>query len=257
VQSRALALSSVLALIALGCQDASEPAGFDPAHTGAQPHWAGETPEPGVGGAGCGPGRSILPGELTNARDLGGTELGDGRLVACGQLLRGAPLSLDTDGCRKFEALGVKSVVDLRIDSESGAVPDADCVSARRVAAPFPVPYGLSAEDYLRDLHATDSLAIAFRTFGDADAYPVYFHCTYGRDRTGVIGALLLLVLGATRETVMAEYLLSQPFVGAYPDALDAVLDEVQARGGAEMVLQDAGISAAELATLRQRAIAE
>lgn len=233
----------------------------------ATPHWPGAADQSGApgtsaagadaGGGGCTAGQRILPDELTNARDLGGTALTDGRHVACGQLLRGAPLRLSSVGCADFSELGVKSVVDLRNDSERASVPDAACITANVVAAPFPIPYGLSAEDYLRVLHESTALATAFHTFGDDSAYPVYFHCTYGRDRTGVIGALLLLALGASRETVMTEYLLSKPFVGAYPDALDAVLDEVESRGGVERVLQDAGITEAELATLRERAVSD
>ena len=139
------------------------------------------------------------------------------------------------------------------LEDERLATPDADCVGARRVFAPMPIPYGLGPTDYLNDLHATASIAIAFHTFGDPDAYPVYFHCTFGRDRTGVVGTLLLLTLGATRDTVMAEYLLSEPNVGAYPDSLDAVLDEIEQRGGAETVLRDVGITSAELAVMRGR----
>jgi Tyrosine phosphatase family len=84
----------------------------------------------------------------------------------------------------------------------------------------------------------------------------VYFHCTYGRDRTGVIGALLLLALGASRQTVMEEYMLSEPNVGAYPVALEAVLDEIERRGGATQLLRELGITDEELAVLRRRAVA-
>jgi hypothetical protein len=65
----------------------------------------------------------------------------------------------------------------------------------------------------------------------------------------------LLLALGASEAAVMDEYLLSKPNVGAYPDALAAVLDEVRQRGGAEAVLRELGISSAELAVMRQRAL--
>jgi protein-tyrosine phosphatase len=203
----------------------------------------------------CPGGNRVLVDDVTNARDLGGVPLAGGRHVACGVLYRGAPLRLSTDGCREFRGLRIRSVIDLRLESERSTTPDAACISSTRVNAPFPVPYGLSAADYLRVLHETASLAATFHALGDASLYPSYFHCTFGRDRTGVIAALVLLTLGATRETVMQEYLLSQPFVGAYPDALDAVLDEVEQRGGAEAVLLDAGVRPAELEVLRQHAV--
>jgi protein-tyrosine phosphatase len=215
-------------------------------------------PEPGgagAPGAGCEPHQPVLTPGLSNARDLVGTPLSDGGTVACGAIYRGPPLILTEQGCTQAAELGLRTLVDLRIEGERSSLPDSSCVQAERVFAPLPVPYGLGPIDYLNDLHETASIALVFHTFGDPDAYPIYFHCTYGRDRTGVVGALLLLALGATRATVMEEYLLSQPNVGAYPNSLEAVLDDIEHRGGAEAVLRELGISDAELAVLRANAI--
>lgn len=223
---------------------------------------AGSNDGAGAGGTagapvetGCKPNQTVLSGYVTNARDLGGTQLATGESVACGAIYRGAPLRVSETGCTEVARLGLRTLIDLRIEGERTGSPDADCVDATRVYAPLPVPYGLSATDYLNDLHATESIATVFHTFGDPDAYPIYFHCTFGRDRTGVVGALLLQALGASRGVVMEEYLLSRPNVGAYPDALDAVLDEIAQRGGAEAVLKSIGISDDELAVMRSHAI--
>jgi hypothetical protein len=231
-------------------------AGDAPSGTGA----AGE--ESGDGGAGtpappsgCRPSQSVLSDHIPNARDLGGVALSPGSQVGCGWVFRGGPLRVSGDGCQAANELGLRTIIDLRIAGESQSTPDADCVDATRVAAPLPIPYGLGPADYLRDLNETASIAIAFHTFGDADAYPIYFHCTYGRDRTGVVGALLLLTLGATRQTVMDEYMLSQASVGAYPESLNAVLDEIERRGGPVTVLKEAGISDAEIAVMRGKAV--
>lgn len=216
-------------------------------------------PAPGTAGAlgaGCEPHQPVLTPGLSNARDLVGTPLADGGTVACGAIYRGPPLRLTEDGCAQAAQLGLRTLIDLRIEGERTSLPDASCVQAERVFAPLPVPYGLGPTDYLKDLHETASIATVFHAFGDPNAYPIYFHCTYGRDRTGVVGALLLLALGATRAAVMEEYLLSQPNVGAYPNSLTAVLDDIEQRGGAEAVLREMGISDAELAVLRANAIA-
>ena len=204
----------------------------------------------------CKPNQTVLSGYVTNARDLGGTKLSTGETVACGAIYRGAPLRVADVGCAEVGKLGLRTLIDLRIEGERTSTPDADCVDAARVYAPLPIPYGLGPTDYLNDLHATESIATIFHTFGDPSAYPIYFHCTFGRDRTGVVGALLLQALGATRGVVMEEYLLSRPNVGAYPDALDAVLDDIALRGGAEAVLKSIGITEAELAVMRSHAIA-
>jgi hypothetical protein len=207
----------------------------------------------------CSPGQRILVGDVLNARDLGGTVLGDGRTVACDQLYRGAAMAnLTTAGCAEFTALGIRTVVDLRTASERTSAPDATCVSeqARIVLAPMPIPYGLGPADYIADLDATGSVQAAFEVFGDPAAYPAYFHCTYGRDRSGVLAAVILLALGATHDAVMEEYKLSVAGeVGAYPDSLQAVFDEIDRRGGVEAYLTSAGVSADELTVLRAQLI--
>jgi protein-tyrosine phosphatase len=204
-------------------------------------------------------GRPILTDELTNARDLGGTPLGAEAMVAYGALYRGPPLAgLSKRGCGELGALGLATIVDLRIESERDARPQDACAleQADLVLAPLPVPYSVSADDYIADMNATDSIAEAFRALGDEAAYPIYIHCSWGRDRTGVLSALILSALGARREDIMQEYLLSEPSVGAYPRSLAAMLDELEERGGIDAYLTAAGVTSEQLATLRARAVA-
>jgi protein-tyrosine phosphatase len=210
-----------------------------------------------AGAAPCGGKRWVLTADLRNARDLGGTPLEQGGAVACGSLFRGPPLRLTSTGCAEAQQLGIRTVIDLRTDSERAGNPDATCVGADFVHAPLPIPYGLSAADYLVDLRSSESMARAFHAFGDSTRYPIYFHCTWGRDRTGVVGAVLLLTLGATPAEVMSEYLLSQPVVGAYPDALEAVLEAVDAQGGPDAFLASLGITPDEIAVIRSHAMAD
>jgi protein-tyrosine phosphatase len=149
-------------------------------------------------------------------------------------------------------------VIDLRVPAERELKPNAICVhqTADVRSAPLPIPYSVSRADYVADLNTTESISEAFRALGDGAAYPIYFHCTWGRDRTGVLAALILLALGATHAEIMQEYLLSRPIVGAYPDSLAAVLEEVERRGGVDAYLAAAGIPAETIATLRARATA-
>lgn len=223
-------------------------------HPSAQQGSVGEDAD-----ATCYPDRSVLSGDVVNARDLGGIALASGQTVACGALFRGSPLAqLGDTGCADCAALGIRTVVDLRIESERAAKPNAACVAefANTVSAPLPVPYYVSAADYIADLDATPSIATLFAVLGDSSAYPVYFHCTWGRDRTGIVAAVILLALGAARADVMADYLLSQSTVGAYPNSLQAALDEIDGRGGIEAYLGAAGVDSSQVAVLRARAIA-
>ena len=229
--------------------DAPEPPMLRPRPTGrtagpdAPEHHAREEP------------RWILTGDLVNARDLGGAPAEDGRTIAYGGLFRGPPLALAPEGCAEFSELGIRTVIDLRIASERDAKPNAPCVhdSAQVVDSPLPVPYNVSGREYLAILETHVSIATIFAELADRNAYPIYLHCTYGRDRTGVLAAVILRALGVPREDVLQEYLLSQPLVGAYPHSLEVALDALEDAGGIEAYLASAGVSDDQLTALRER----
>jgi protein-tyrosine phosphatase len=209
---------------------------------------------------GCSPGHFVLIGQASNVRDLGGTPLAGGTSIACGPLYRGSALAgLTDEGCTGFTQLGVRTVIDLRVDSERAAKPDPACVTDQSdlVLAPMPIPYALSPGDYVADLAATESVTAAFAVLGDPAAYPVYFHCVYGRDRTGVLAAVILLALGATRQDVLAEYALTaEAGLTIYPASLEAVLDTIDDLGGIDAYLDSAGIPGAAVDVLAAQAVA-
>jgi hypothetical protein len=210
----------------------------------------------GNGNASCAPSTVVLAEDgIRNARDLGGIPLGGGRTVKCGLLFRGPPLELQ-NGCANYDELGVRVIVDLRQPSEVSSRMDETCATedANVIAAPLPIPYQLSAENYIADLNTLDSMALVFHALGTEAGYPMYFHCTWGRDRTAVVAAVILTALGASREAIMADYNLSANTVGAYPASLEATLDELERRGGVEGYYAELGVSAQELAFLRDYA---
>jgi hypothetical protein len=199
----------------------------------------------------------ILVGDVVNARDVGGVTAGTAQVVE-GALYRGPPLSgLSPKGCDEFARRGIRTVIDLRVDSERGPTPVESCVAERAqvVLAPLPVPYNVSGQDYIAILNTTDSIAAAFHVLGNAASYPVYVNCTWGRDRTGVVIAIVLRALGVSREAIMDEYLLSLPSVGAFPGSLGVALDEVDRRGGIAAYLASIGVTDAELTGLRARTL--
>jgi protein-tyrosine phosphatase len=210
-----------------------------------------------AGRTSCGRSDPVFVCEVPNARDLGGTPLAGGQSVACGAIYRGPPLaSLSPDGCQVFAKLGIRTVIDLRVESERAALPESACVqdAASIVSAPMPIPYTVTGAEYIAALDATPSLAAAFAALGDPAAYPVYIHCTWGRDRTGVLAAAILLALGATRADILQEYTLSQRTVGAFPFSLTEMLNEIDTRGGITAVLTAAGVTPEQVAALRARA---
>ena len=206
----------------------------------------------------CVSGKRVLQNDVLNARDLGAVPLGQEQASSCGALFRGPPLApLSQAGCDHVSELGIRTVIDLRTFAESGAKPEAACVAERVniVRAPLPVPYDVSPLDYIADLDSLDSMVQAFAALGDDAAYPIYFHCTWGRDRTGVLAAVILLALGATHEDIMREYMFSSESVGAYPSSLQATLDEIERRGGVSTYLDSLGMTPEQRATLRAHAV--
>lgn len=219
---------------------------------------AGSGPGPmpvGDGGVVEDCGGFLLTADLRGARDLGGVVTGKGA-TRCRALLRGPALSpLGAASCSELQRLGVRTIIDLRTAAERSAAPDDACTAAAAtVVAPLPIPYNLSPSDYLADLHASESLRLVFTTLGADAAYPAYVHCTYGRDRTGVVSALALSAVGVPRDVVLAEY--QRTAAAGYataPASLEAVLDEIARAGGAPAVLRAAGVPDEALETLQRR----
>lgn len=198
--------------------------------------------------------RQILETAASNARDLGGWPTADGR-IACRQIFRGPALSyIDDTGCSDFAELGIKTVIDLRDEPMQEYLPPPECVTeiATHVPAPLPKLLPASAENYLALMDETDAIVTVFSTLAAAETYPVYIHCEIGRDRASFISALVLRAVGATRDTVIEDYLLSNDMGVAVDEAwLAAVLDEIEVRGGIEDYLQSVGVESATIDELR------
>jgi protein-tyrosine phosphatase len=202
--------------------------------------------------------RRVLEARVTNARELGDWPLpGDAR-VACRALMRGGSLAgLDGAGCDEFRALRLRTVIDLRDPASQAASPPPACVreQARVVAAPQPKLLPDTVQTYLALLEEHASIRAAFEALAESDALPAYVHCEIGRSRASVMAALLLLVLGAERATVLAEFDLSNAAgVEVHLEHLGAVLDALEARGGVEAYLTSIGVPSSQLEALRARA---
>lgn len=178
-----------------------------------------------------------LPFEgCANFRELGGY-LGDGgRRVRYGVFYRApalANLSTPADRAR-FAALGVKKVFDFRSETERRLAPDPEFPGVANVAAnaltaedggeqDFDLEKLARTEEGLRMLTEGVHKSYARMPFHNA-AYralfaavragetPLLFHCTAGKDRTGVAAALLLRALGVSREDIIADYLLTNEY---------------------------------------------
>jgi len=165
-----------------------------------------------------------------NFRDLGGyTGLGD-RQIRWGRLFRSDTLhELTVADVAQLRSLGLRTVIDLRTERElslTGRGPlepeeiafrhlavvreGADRTAAGEAVAAPAAPGEDLSERYLWYLEVgRDSLVEALTLLGDGARYPLVFHCAAGKDRTGVLAALVLEILGVDREVIVADYLLT------------------------------------------------
>jgi protein-tyrosine phosphatase len=182
-------------------------------------------------------GRDLDLAGLPNARDLGGYPAADGRAVRAGLLLRAEALTNATpEDVAALVALGVGVVIDLRGESEiasfgkgpwTGArahLPTTDLTGAifKKMVKAGPDGEPLAEDEAVEvmvemyrqfvaddDCRAAFASALALITEQAAQGTPILFHCTAGKDRTGWLSAIVLSALGADRETVLADYLLT------------------------------------------------
>lgn len=246
------------------------------------------------------PGASLEIATVPNLRDLGGWPTPAGT-VARGRLYRSAQFS-DLAGAdlAAFEALGIATVYDLRTEVEVAALPSAlpagiesvaldvlaDSVSQGPAMLMQVVGDPAKAEELLggggaealfegayRELISLPSARAGYRRFfadlAEGRALPALFHCTTGKDRTGWAAASVLLLLGASADDVMADFLLTNeqltpfvapiadqfaalggdpalldPVLGVRREYLEAALDEVAVRHGSieAYVADEAGL---------------
>lgn len=190
---------------------------------------------------------AILP-SIANVRDLGGTVLEGGRTVKKGLLLRGGALSTaSAEDLRTLsETYRVAKVFDFRTSMEVRFAPDPEVEGAKNIWLPAfdeksetfrtrNLPHDAyshlgeflaehAGDPFVQEVAACLYTGMVENEFTQVQyagflqniiATPegaVYWHCSQGKDRTGLGAAFLLSALGADRATVMHDYTLSSVF---------------------------------------------
>ncbi|MFF3322462.1 tyrosine-protein phosphatase [Streptomyces sp. NPDC002889] len=162
---------------------------------------------------------------LHNFRDLGGYRAADGRTVRWGTLFRSDSLAkLKGDDWDRFLTLGIRTVIDLRYPWEiaaKGRVPDSDGFAYVNLSVehrPYDqaaIPADLDPWRYLADRYAEVALdgAKELRQALEliaAESGPVVFHCASGKDRTGLLAALVLGLAGVSDDDIAADFALTE-----------------------------------------------
>jgi len=181
-----------------------------------------------------------------NFRDAGGYRTRDGRTVRTGLLYRADNLgSLRPEDRERFGALGIRTIVDLRqpgeIEKLGGRAPEWACSVWHNVALKNPAwldtdyspaegPAAFLVARYLESAKLTGAeYARVLAILADPDSAPAAVHCLGGRDRTGMVFALLLDLLGVPDDVIAADYHFTELSTARYmawyrsvkPDAAD------------------------------------
>ncbi|MDQ6604079.1 MAG: tyrosine-protein phosphatase [Chloroflexota bacterium] len=205
-----------------------------------------------------------------NARDLGDHVTDDGVTIRWGALVRADSVGrLNTQGRAALEAYGVRTIIDLRIPVEVRDEPSPFTEHAEIVTHYLPLDpndravskavaahkeAGLSYTAAINAAYLStnqEQIAAIIRAIADAQDGGIVIHCHAGRDRTGLIVALLLGVAGVSATTISADYALSFSAVSETMDATLGYLDS--AYGGITPYLRGIGITDDEITRLRHR----
>jgi len=208
---------------------------------------------------------------VSNTRDIGGwlTEDGEYR-VKYDVAFRGAKFDNITEmGKKAVVDLGIKTEVDLRTEGEGDGAVLGDIVDYYLAGESGAAMYYEYDNRTISDLEGdyVKATVNAIRVYADSSNFPAYFHCTYGRDRTGTMSCLILGLLGVSREDILKDYeitFLSQYGgcgISAYDHSvrLNEMMDwisENYAPGGSfkdscEAYLLAAGLTVDEIAAIR------
>lgn len=246
--------------------------------------------------------RRVVPLDAVhNFRDLGGYPMADGRTTAWGRIFRADGLQRLTDqDLDVVDALGIRTVIDLRTTDEideRGTFPveklPVDWHHLSIIDATW-LDTGLpdfddteqGGIDFLvwayRDMleQGSDRFARALRLLSVPAASPAVFHCAAGKDRTGLLAALILGGLGVDHDLIAADYGLTRDgmvrlrtwlernepaalvsmndrpamMFGAHPAAMRQILAEmVDEHGSVRGYLAGIGIGAATLDALAEQ----
>lgn len=202
-----------------------------------------------------------------NFRDLGGIRTADKKQVAWGRLIRTDDLqNLTVEDQSYLASIPITTIVDFRTQYEVSLGPDVPPASVRfsrhLPVEPGRLYYGEINESpsqdraqeimkaVYRELVTTPEIIALYREFfsyvQDENSLPLLFHCSAGKDRTGMAAALILLSLGVEESVIMDDYMLSarylqgkypgdSPLFSVHPAYLEAALEQMYGSYGSPL----------------------
>jgi protein-tyrosine phosphatase len=203
-----------------------------------------------------------------NFRDLGGHPTASSRRVRAGKIFRSSHLA-EVPPESPISKLKLRTLVTLQSRAEVKHL--GSPVPAGRAGVRWEhIPMGdewFNDQGYTRVapepgrehlalvMHFREDWLRFFKLLAERDVYPLLFHCSAGRDRTGVGAAMLLSMLGVERDRIVADFLESNLVFKKIPlaaEQLDPVFELIDENGGIEGFMREViGLAPAELATIQ------
>lgn len=221
-----------------------------------------------IGTAQASPARWIALAGVYNLRDIGGYETTDGRRTKWRVLLRSDSLHRLTPPAQQtLLDLGVRTIVDLRYREELAGAPNVFAGSSRVHYCPIALyelddpaiaayrPQNLDEVYRMMLAHAQPQFKRVIDALTEPGALPALTHCTVGKDRTGMVIALILGAMGVPDETIVEDYALGSAHI-------EPLLDELRAQAAREgldmawynrLLASDPAIMRRTLAHLREQ----
>jgi len=223
-----------------------------------------------------------------NIRDIGGYSTATEKTVKQLRFIRsGSLFGLTEHGKARLLDLGVQCVVDLRSHKEVSSRPDTVIEDSRFCWHHLPMLdhiYSCMAQDLpdsfppsLEEMYLSlleESAAVfgqLFELFAHPDYQSYVFHCTAGKDRTGIVAALLLSLAGVDEQTIVEDYAHSEellsdliskvdlaglpPYIlASRPQTMQALLCHLNVRyGGIQGYLCEIGVTPADQAKVLKK----
>src|SRR5713226_5225764 len=207
-----------------------------------------------------------------NFRDLGGHPAFDGRHVRTEMIYRSAHLAhVPEDQPHPLESIRLRTLITLqsRLEVRHLGPPRAEFLESGVRWEHIPIGDTWFREDGFHKIDTqpgNEHLVILtefrndwqmfFKLLAERDVYPLLFHCSAGRDRTGVGAAMLLEMLGVSRERIVADFLVSNETFPKMPlgaDQLTPIFEMIDENGGIEGFMHGVlGLDATDVEVIRE-----
>ncbi len=177
---------------------------------------------------------NLLPTtSILNPRDLGGYTSADGRRIRSHRLVRTGTLAHISEQDKKFLAdYGVHTIIDLRYERERQAAPDPVIDGIDNLSYPLSSPDTTDIDkmkqllgsfdtspcaalhimrqnyiDHILSEHDQQIIRDIVTLLCESESGAILWHCTEGKDRTGLVALFVLYLLGVDLETIRQDYL--------------------------------------------------